>query len=199
MIFWLQCQSEEVLMMIIKSIFNSYGGDLTWRIVGAGQKLSVDDGNGFRFHSVNQMGAVDVQQTHVGRECGDGIDTSGAVVATRVAAPVAARRHGGFAVVLVGEILLLLVLRFVVGIGRVVARLGDDGANHFRKGRKADHPRIWKNVRVGNQLANQLLENNFHTPLLAFVLRFGRWEFVERTTEFIGGGLTFQSRHLNQF
>lgn len=108
----------------------------------------MDDRNGFGLNSVNQMGAVDVQQTHVGRECGDGIDTCGAVVATRVAAPVAARRHGGFAVVhvLVGaEILLLLVLqRFVVGIGRVVARLGDDGAHHFRKGREADHPRIWK-------------------------------------------------------
>jgi hypothetical protein len=127
------------------------------------------------------MGVVDVQQTHFGRERGDGIDTSAAVVA----AGIAARRHGRFPFI----VLLLLLLQFVVG----VTRFGDDGANHFRKSRKTDHPRIRKNVRIGNQLTNQFLENDFHSALLAFVKRFHRGEFVKRTSELIGNCLSFKS------
>ena len=134
------------------------------------------------------MGVVNVQQTHFGRECSDGIDTSAAVVA----AGIAARRHGRFPFIV---LLLLPLLQFVVG----VTRFRDDGANHFRKSRETDHPPIRKNVQIGNQLTGQFLENDFHSALLAFVKRFHRGEFVKRTSELIGNCLTFKSWNLFQF
>ena len=134
------------------------------------------------------MGVVDVQQTHFGCECGDGIDTSAAVVA----AGIAARRHGRFPFIVLLLLVLLLLLQFVVG----VTRFRNNGANHFGKSRKTDHPRIRKNVRIGNQLTNQFVENDFHSALLAFVKRFHRGEFVKRTSELIGNCLTFKSWNL---
>ena len=130
------------------------------------------------------MGVVNVQQTHFGRECSDGIDTSAAVVA----AGIAARRHGRFPFIVL--LLLLLLLQFVVG---VMTRFRNNGANHFRKSRETDHPPIRKNVQIGNQLTGQFLENDFHSALLAFVKRFHGGEFVKRTSELIGNCLSFKS------